>query len=124
MSSKKLELLIHKLADQIRTANDQLADGSKQAADVWSSIKKHYEDAETAVNLINNGRGDEVAVEEVIYKHLMLIAGEYKCRICGKELHHGDKAYGRLIGESKFEVECLDCGSKEEETENPSLSEE
>jgi hypothetical protein len=114
MSTKKLELLIHRLADQIRAANDQLADGRKQAADVWSSIQKYYEDAEAAVNMINSGQGDAVEVEEVIYKHLMFIAGEHRCRICGKELHHGNKAYGRLIGESKFEVECLECGSNDD----------
>jgi len=112
MNTKKLELVIHRLADQVRATNDQLAAGRKKAADVWSSIQKAYEDAENAVNMINSGQGADVEVEEVIYKHLMVIVGEHKCRICGKDLKHGDKAYGRLIGDSKFEVECLTCGAE------------
>ena len=114
MSEIKMELLIHRLAEQIRAANDRLLAGKKRAADVWNDIKKFYEDAETSVNKINSGQADEVEVGEIIYKHLMFIAGEHKCRLCGKELKHGDRAYGRLIGERKFEVECLECGSQDE----------
>jgi len=112
MNTKKWEFVANKFANQVRAANDQVISGHRQIEDVWKDITRFFQEAEANIDLIKDNRDKEVEIEEIIYKHLMFITGDYQCRLCGKPLFHGTKAYGYLVGEKKFEVECLECGSK------------